>query len=95
MGAPDAPGRTLHLSGGCPEEQLRAGPLNVKVSVDGVELPPAKIHSGENAFDLAFPLPPQVVGRPEMLVAVEVDRTIRPASDPRDLGLSFGVFEVR
>jgi hypothetical protein len=26
---------------------------------------------------------------------VEVGRTIRPASDPRDLGLAFGVFEVR
>jgi hypothetical protein len=95
MGAPDAPGRVLHLIGGCPQEQLRAGPLTVKVTVDGVDLPPATIHPGEGAFDLAFPLPPQAVGRPEMLVAVEVNRTIRPASDPRDLGLSFGVFEVR
>jgi hypothetical protein len=95
MGAPDAPGRTLHLSGGCPQEQFLAGPLTVKVTVDGVELPPAAIRPGENAFDLAFPLPPQAAGRAEMLVAVEVGRTIRPASDPRDLGLAFGVFEVR
>jgi hypothetical protein len=95
MGAPDAPGRALHLSGDCPDEQLRAGPLSVMVTVDGVELPPAAIRPGENAFDLAFPLPPQAAGRPEMLVAVEVSRTIRPASDPRDLGLAFGVFEVR
>ncbi len=95
MGAPDAPGRTLHLSGSCPEVLLRAGPLGVKVTVDGVELPAAAIHSGENAFDLSFPLPPPVAGRPEMLVSVEVSRTIRPASDPRDLGLAFGVFEVR
>jgi hypothetical protein len=28
-------------------------------------------------------------------VAGEVSRTIRPAEDPRELGLSFGVFEVR
>jgi hypothetical protein len=95
MGAPDAPGRTLHLLGNCAEEQLSAGPLTVKVTVDGVELPPAAIRRGENIFDLAFPLPPQEAGRPEMLVAVEVSRTIRPASDPRDLGLAFGVFEVR
>jgi hypothetical protein len=81
--------------GSCPEEQLRAGPLTVKVAVDGVELPPAVIRPGESAFDLAFPLPPRAAGRPEMLVAVEVNRTIRPASDPRDLGLAFGVFEVR
>jgi hypothetical protein len=26
---------------------------------------------------------------------VEVGRIIRPASDPRDLGLVFGTFEVR
>jgi hypothetical protein len=26
---------------------------------------------------------------------VEVGRVIRPASDPRDLGLVFGTFEVR
>jgi hypothetical protein len=95
MGAPDAPGRTLHLMGACPAVLLRAGPLGVKVTVAGVELPAAAIHSGENAFDLSFPLPPQVAGRPEMLVTVEVSRTIRPASDPRDLGLAFGVFEVR
>jgi hypothetical protein len=95
MGAPDAPGRTLHLTGACPEALLRAGPLAVRASVDGVELPPATIRAGENAFDLSFRLPPQVVGRPEMLVAVEVSRTLRPASDPRDLGLAFGVFEVR
>jgi hypothetical protein len=95
MGAPDASGSTLHLSGSCPEELLRAGPLTVKASVDGVELPPAVIRPGQNSFDLAFPLPPRAAGRPEMLVAVEVSRTIHPASDPRDLGLAFGVFEVR
>jgi hypothetical protein len=36
-----------------------------------------------------------VVGRPEMLVTVEVSRFIVPAEDPRELGLAFGVFEVR
>jgi hypothetical protein len=30
-----------------------------------------------------------------MRVMVEVGREIRPASDPRELGLVFGVFEVR
>jgi hypothetical protein len=53
------------------------------------------IRPGENAFELVFALPDSVVGKAEMRVTVEVGRVIRPASDPRDLGLAFGTFEVR
>jgi hypothetical protein len=95
IGAPTAPGHKLFLRGDCPDEQLKAGPLDVAVTVDGSTLPVAKIHSGENAFELGFALPDSVVGKPEMNVTIEVSRVIRPASDPRDLGLVFGVFEVK
>ena len=95
MGAPTANGQKLYLRGGCPDEQLKEGPLPVTVEVEGVKLPPAVIRPGENAFELAFPLPDSVVGKPEMHVTVEVGRIFRPASDPRDLGLVFGAFEVR
>jgi len=95
IGAPGAPGHKLYLSGDCPDEQLREGPLDVTVSVDGSTLTAASIHPGENAFHLAFPLPDQVAGKAEMQVAIEVSRVIRPASDPRDLGLVFGVIEVK
>jgi hypothetical protein len=95
IGAPDAPGRKLYLRGDCPDEQLVAGPLDVTVTIDGSALPPAKIRPGENAFDLAFPLPDAVAGKAEMQVTVEVARIIRPAADPRDLGLVFGIFEVK
>ena len=95
MGAPDAPGRKLYLRGDCPAEQLRTGPLDVTVTVDDSTLPPAKIRPGENAFELVFPLPDSVAGKPEMRVTVQVSRIIRPATDLRDLGLVFGVFEVR
>jgi hypothetical protein len=60
-----------------------------------MRLPVASIKPGENAFELAFPLPDALAGKPELNVTVEVARTFRPASDPRDLGLAFGVFEVR
>jgi len=40
-------------------------------------------------------LPAAVVGRPEMQVGVEVSRTFVPPGDLRELGLAFGVFEVR
>ena len=95
IGAPEAPGRKLYLRGDCPGEQLAAGPLDVTVTVDGSTLPPVKILPGENAFDLGFPLPDSVAGKSEMRVTVEVSRVIRPATDPRDLGLVFGTFEVK
>jgi hypothetical protein len=95
MGAPSAPGQKLYLRGDCPDEQLREGPLPVTVTVEGVTPPPAVIHPGENAFELSFALPVSLVGKPEMRVTVEVGRVFRPASDPRELGLVFGAFEVR
>jgi hypothetical protein len=94
MGAPAVAGQKLYLRGECPDEQLRAGPLPVTVTVGGSSTG-ATIRPGENAFELAFPLPASVVGLPEMLVTVSAGRIFRPANDPRDLGLAFGSFEVR
>ena len=94
MGAPAAPGQKLYLRGNCPDEQLRAGPLPVTVTVDA-SVTEAVIRPGESAFDLAIPLPASVVGKAEMKVTVAVARVLHPESDPRDLGLAFGVFEVR
>jgi hypothetical protein len=95
MGAPATPGQRLYLRGSCPDEQLRLGPLPVTVTVDGVPLPATAIRPGENAFELVFALPDSAVGKAEMRVTVEVGRIFRPSSDPRDLGLVFGAFEVR
>jgi hypothetical protein len=95
MGAPGRAGMKLYLQGVCPDEQLRQGPLLVTVTIDGAPLPPGSIRPGERTFELSFALPPAAVGRPEMQVAIEVNRTFVPAADPRELGLSFGVFEVR
>ena len=63
------------------------------VTVDGATLPHATI--SQSAFELVFALPDAVVGKPEMQVTIEVPRVIRPASDPRDLGLVFGTVEVK
>ena len=95
IAAPANSGAKLYLRGSCPDEQLRLGPLPVTVTVDGIALPATAIRPGENVFELPFTLPDSVVGKTEMQVTVEVGRVIRPASDPRDLGLVFGVFEVR
>ena len=60
---PPTPGQKLYLRGACPDEQLKAGPLPVTVTVEGVTLPPTVIRPGENAFELAFPLPDSLVGK--------------------------------
>jgi hypothetical protein len=93
LGGPSAAGQKLYLTGQCPDEQLRNGSLPVAVSVDGSALPPAAIH--DPVFELAFALPDSLVGKPEIHVSVEVGRTFRPAADPRNLGVVFGVFEVK
>jgi hypothetical protein len=40
-------------------------------------------------------LPDTVVGKPEMQVTLEAGLAFRPAAGPRELGLAFGVFELR
>jgi len=95
MGAPPSAGMKLYMRGACAEDLLRAGPLPVKVTVNGIALPPAEIRPGETSFELSFPLPDSVVGKPDMHVTVESGRSFRPASDPRELGLAFGTFEVK
>jgi hypothetical protein len=95
MAGPAAEGQKLYLRGWCPDEQLREGPLTVTVTVDGTALAPAEIPAGENSFELAYSLPASVTGRPVMQVSVEVPRTFHTAADRRDLGLAFGIFEIR
>jgi hypothetical protein len=95
MAGPSAAGQNLYLRGSCPDEQLRNGPLAVTVTIDGVTLPAAAIRPGENSFELAYALPASATGQPVMQVAVEVARTFHTAADQRDLGLAFGVFEIR
>jgi len=93
IAAPGAAGQQLHLSGYCPEEQLRGGPLRVTVAINGEPAGAGEIR--ENSFELAFPVPASALGKPDMQVAVEAGRTFRVGSDQRELSLVFGVFEVR
>ncbi len=90
MGAPREPGRKLYLRGYCAPG---LGDAEVTGTVNGIALPAQAVHPGQ--FEVAFALPDAVVGRNEMQVAVEVSKTFRPPEETRDLGLSFGTFEVR
>ncbi|HEV2690449.1 MAG TPA: hypothetical protein VGV35_17955, partial [Bryobacteraceae bacterium] len=83
----------LHIAGYCPAAQVQKGPLHLTVSVDGVPFPPVSIDKGDAPFEFEFqlrPSPPK-----EIEVSVEIDRSFRSPPDQRDLGLAFGVFEIR
>ena len=94
IGGPTAPGQKLYLTGYLPEQQAAQGPLELSASADGIPLGTSRV-SSEGRFDLTFPLPPQLVGRRSIELAVEAGRTFRAAGDGRDLSLIFGVFEIK
>jgi hypothetical protein len=95
VAAPEHTGEKLYLSGGTSSELLQKGPVTVGVTVNGMALPPARMARNDASFELSFALPDAVAGKAEMQVAIEVNRTFRTPADPRELGLYFGVFEVR
>jgi hypothetical protein len=85
--------QTLHLSGYCPGAAVRNGALHMIVSVNAAAFPAVSIDKGDAPFEFDFPLPS---GLPkEIEVTLEVDRTFRSPPDMRDLGLAFGVVEIR
>jgi hypothetical protein len=68
-------------------------PLEVTAWADGTALGTQSGPQGD--VRLQFPLPESVVGRPSIEVTLEVSRTVRPPHDGRELGLAFGMFEVK
>ncbi len=92
---PDAPGATLTVQGFCPKRQLAQGPLGFTVTIDGVRMPEVKITRGDAQFTYDFPIPASAVGKPEIEIALESERVFKAEGDGRELGLVFGVFEIR
>jgi hypothetical protein len=95
MPGPRTAGQKLYVTAICPAAQVRNGPLEMTVTVDGVRLARAQFTKGnaESTFD--FALPPETAGKSEIDITVEVSRTVRAGADRRDLGLAFGRFEIK
>jgi hypothetical protein len=94
IGAPRTASERLHLDGFLPA-QLSKTPIYVTVTVDGAGLGQAELVLRGTTFSGSFLLPNEAVGREELHVSLEVERTFRPFSDSRELGLNFGTLEVR
>ena len=89
LAGPAKAGARLHLSGG-------GGPASTRidVTVDGVKLPGRPL-SPSQAFDLEWTAPEASVGKAAIEVAIETDRVGGPPQYGRELGLVFGVIEIR
>jgi hypothetical protein len=85
--------QNLRLSGYAPAAALQKGPITMTVSVDGAAFPTVRIDKPDAPFQFEFPLRPAL--RKEIQVTVELDHTFRVPPDVRELGLAFGVFEIR
>jgi hypothetical protein len=94
LGGPVKAGEVLRIKGFCPAAQVREGPLGASVEAGGRVLGRvAQARAGD--FEWVFELPPALVGQNPLEVAIELERTFRDPPDIRDLGLSFGIFEIR
>ncbi len=93
LGGPRSAGDRLLLEGFCPEQQLKAGPLHLSVSVDGIPLKNAQIDNPETDFRRLFDMPSSLTGKPAVEVAIGVDRVIHDAGG-RELGLVFGTIAI-
>jgi hypothetical protein len=93
LGGPVSAKDKLLLEGFCPDQQLKAGPLHLSVSVDGIPLEGAQIENTESSFRRLFVMPPSLIGRDSVEIAISVDRTLR-GPDGRELGLLFGAIAI-
>ena len=94
-GGPRSASAHLFVSGYCPPDLAAQGPVRLAVTLAGRPVPPAQIPEGGRPFALQFPVPADLAGQPELEVGLTLTRTFRPTGEDRDLGLSFGVFEVK
>ena len=95
ISGPRSPSERLRLQGYCPEAMLRAGPVDLRVAVDGNVLPEVRLRNGARLFDVSFPLPQEAVGKNSLDVSVDAGRSFRASGDARDVSLMFGLFEIR
>jgi hypothetical protein len=92
MAAPK-PGERLYITGYRAEHAGSDFPVRLTVSSDGQRLGERLIPPGQTNFTFDFAT--STARQEAMTVTLQVDRTFRPPEDGRDLGLAFGVLELR
>jgi hypothetical protein len=89
LAAPKTGAARLHLEGA-------AGPVSTKIMVelDGIKLADRPL-SASQAFDLEWAVPPSASGREAIEVRVATDKAASRDAYGRELGLVFGILEIR
>jgi len=95
LGGPRSQEEMLRISGFCPAVQLKQGPLELAVSIQGGTAFTVQLNQADREFRLAFPLPAELVGKERVEVRLEVSRAFAAPGDGRQLGLVFGSFAIR
>jgi hypothetical protein len=94
LAGPEKPGMVFEVTGDCAAALLTSGPLGVTFSGDHIQMGSATLREPGH-FELHFAMPPELVGRPQIEIEIEMSRTYRPPGEQRDLGLIFGTFRIR
>jgi hypothetical protein len=94
LAGPEKPSDQLFVAGFCPESFVKQ-PLRLTVKAAGQTVGELEITSLNSTFDNTFPLPQTLIGQPEMLVELSVNRTVTLPGDGRALGLVFGRIGLR
>ena len=95
LGVASSTGLRLFLKGFCPATQLSKGPLHLQIFIDGQVYPPVTVSRPDEEFSFSFTLPAVLKNKDFVEVVLEVDRTVVPPADGRELGLAFGNFALR
>lgn len=95
IAGPQKDGQILEVTGYCPAPLVAAGPLEVSFRGDGFKIATAKLTEPDKQFDLQFPIPAELAGRPQLEIEIAVSRTTHIPGDPRELGLIFGTFRIK
>ena len=85
----------LYVNGFAVAESLRMQPLEIMVSLNGKLTGRSVIGPHDASFVRDFALPAEFIGKPSVTLGVEVNRTFLAEGHGRELGLVFGVFEIR
>jgi hypothetical protein len=93
IGTLRSPSEKLYLSGFCSEAQ--PGPFPVRVAVNGTLLQEFPMHCVASRFHAILSLPGNLGQSRWLDLTIESGRTFRAGQDGRELGLSFGTFEIR
>ena len=91
---PQTPGERLTLQGYLAKEILAKGPLHLTVSVDQHTFPAVTLDQPDSEFIKDFPLPPSTVGKERLRIVLELDQSVVPPGEDRELGLLFGSIAI-